>query len=768
MAIVEVAGVELNGSNGLSVGQRVYASNNVVVSSRGGHATAVRWGAPGTVESLCHGSSSAVVRFDHREDKQNGTESAPLQMPTSKLSQKQPLPLQGTWVQLAVDVHFYSSKVLQKGTPALILDIRDRGPALSPTYVVRTAPMNIQSPMEFSVDASEVEDFTALPEGLPPCVGDLPDGLQFADLVYCKKDVHIQAGDPPQPLVVVGRGDPGIVFAQAKTEQAKEKGEVQVRFELRRDNGRAIWLSLGRDYISKEPPLCAGRRVRLANQVVTSTGTMLQAGRVGTLLDLPTNGDKKDTKLIVRLDSISSDEAPISFVATENGLTVVKEVEMLTNQEKLNRIAQLEYLANFNAEAGDPLRTISLLEQNFWPLTSYGSGIGVSFTCSSMWERTALIANSQRCLLLRERAVEGLDGTLSGESKTMFNHKALIGDSTRVNPYRKAIEGAAKGRKAVDIGTGPVALLSRLCLLAGATSVDAVEVNSASVEKAYQGLDAEAHADSKAMSAFALPPWASLEVADVRKHADVEVGLAVSSAMKQSKQQLDIYQGLSSDPELKLPGGYTMLVHEILGDQAGTEGAAMVLDDIHKRGLCAKDCVFVPKRSSTLLAPTFTLKRSNTEILLHRWGHNGEGRIAPRKRYSARNFHRDALMADPQPLEVLDFQNGPAVMQEHTLEFRTREAGAFDGMHLHMLVNCDEENVIDTLALHTSELSVVCSWNTTYVVLLEEPLQLPAGSRIVFKCVADLVTELATYTVDVLVGEAGAEEKVADFRWQGG
>mmetsp|Transcript_51105 Transcript_51105/g.94571 ORF Transcript_51105/g.94571 Transcript_51105/m.94571 type:complete len:756 (-) Transcript_51105:83-2350(-) len=747
-----------------SVGDRVYCTNNVVVHSRKGHTVAVRWGAAGTIDKVLTGkeANNAVVIFDRREDRADGDPIQPLMIPFNRLSRTQTKPLQGTWVQLAVDMHFRSAKVLQKGTPALILDMRDRGASLPASYVVRTAPMNIQAPMEFSVDPSEVEPFPQLPEGFPPCVGPLPEGLQFGDLVFCKKDIHIQAGEPPQPTCVVGLGDFGIVFAQAATEDGRAKGDVQVRFEVRRDNGRALWLSVNcKEYLSKDPPPASGRRVRLESAVTTSGGKLLEAGRVGTLVDVPVNGSGT-TKLAVRLDNITSDEGPISFVAPENGLKVLKEVEMLTDAEKLNRFGQLECLAKYNMEVGKPMKTISLLEQNAWSLTNFGSGIGVSFTCASIFERTALVANSVRCLLLRERAAEGLDGTLAGESQTMFNHKALVGDASRVKPYLNAINAAAKGRKVLDIGTGPVCLLSRLSLLGGAATVDAVEVNAKSVEKALETVRIEASAGS----APSLPPWATLEVNDVRTH-DATVGKVVTVDTK-GNQQMDIYQGLSTNADLCLPGGYTMLVHEILGDQAGTESAAMVLDDIHKRGLCAKDCLFIPKRSSTLLAPTAALKRSDTEMLVHRWGHNGDNKLQACKRYAARNFHKDAILADPQPIEVLDFQNGPATHQERTLEFRTRREGAFDGMHLHMTADCDDENQIDTLALHTGDQPEVCSWNTTYVMLLEEPMQLSAGSRIVFKCVADLRTVLASYSVEVSVGEPGAEKRVSEFKWQGG
>eukprot|EP00971_Amphidinium_carterae_P293874 5834402-Amphidinium_carterae.2 len=56
----------------------------------------------------------------------------------------------------------------------------------------------------------------------------------------------------------------------------------------------------------------------------------------------------------------------------------------------------------------------------------------------------------------------GLDGTLENETVFGFDHEALVGDKTRVEPYAAAIQKHAAGTDVLDIGTGPVCFLARL------------------------------------------------------------------------------------------------------------------------------------------------------------------------------------------------------------------------------------------------------------------------------------------------------------------
>jgi len=411
------------------------------------------------------------------------------------------------------------------------------------------------------------------------------------------------------------------------------------------------------------------------------------------------------------------------------------------------------------------LRNVSILQHSFWALHDFGMGVGM-YEIPSLEDKVLSIAGTHRCLALRRwRPAEPLDGTLGNESRYAFNHGCLIGDETRVNPYKVALERSAPGRKALDVGTGPACLLARLCLKAGAIHVDAVEASGSSVAEAINGFQGNGNS--------LVPAWAAINVASVelaegtnQPCAGVQFG--GGPAANGSTQSLNLYKGMSTDTSLGLPGGYSLLVHEILGDLAGTEDAARVVNDIWSRGLLAEGCRFVPCSASSMLAPTAVLRRTTQERLLHRHCHAGTATIEPRTRHTASYFKKEALLAPPQAFEVLDFAAGcPDLVQDRTLEFFTEREDDFDGVHMHLRVDLDDKEQIDVLEHHNDPNSS-SSWRTAYVKLLEEPRRLSLGSRIIFRCHAALDGGVARYSIAVSVGEPECEEHLADFAWAGG
>ena len=77
-----------------------------------------------------------------------------------------------------------------------------------------------------------------------------------------------------------------------------------------------------------------------------------------------------------------------------------------------------------------------------------------------------------------------------------------------------------------------------------------------------------------------------------------------------------------------LRGGYTLVVHEILGHVASSEGAVGAIADLHERGLIAAaddagagGCAFIPAAAGTMLTPTSPVSgdRSLLEELVHRY-----------------------------------------------------------------------------------------------------------------------------------------------------
>lgn len=617
----------------------------------------------------------------------------------------------------------------------MVLDARDD---VVETLLIRTAPSGIQDPFELSVS---VTDIVESEQPMWPLRDKLPGGFKLADLVFATADMGQGSPSP------VGFGDAGVVFGASEYKDT----HLTVRFESARDRGAPIILLVPVNGISKTPQLSQGRRVRLEMPVAFPDGQQVEVGSLGTLID---GAVDSDTPNLVVLDLTMENKR--CFGAPPGSLSVVIPGKMSPEDLQV-RVEMLEWLSTKNEEKGNLARNISLLEQNLWSLHGFGTGVGVREVAGS---RFHVISQSERILSLRPSNRYGIDGTLESETKSQFSHDALVADQTRTDPYRKSIDFLSRGRRGLEIGTGPFCILSRLCMRSGAASMDAIEASDKSMKSAVSGLQAE----QAGLVADGVPEWATLTVSSVSEGEKQPV----ATAQLGNNQKLEFFHGLSTDPSLQLPGGYNLLVHEILGDLAGSEGAAAVLADIHQRGLLSHDCAFVPRAAQTMLAPTAKLNLSPMAKLLHRWGHKGSSEVEVLGRYAVRYFHKQNLLAEPQPMEILDFTKTPELEQSRELVFRTERDGEFDGIHMHLHADFDGADPIDCLDIHSSDDPIqVSSWSTTYVRLLETPLRLPARSRLVCRCDVDLRGAIAKYQIAVLVGESGCEKPVADFDFQG-
>ncbi|CAE7596530.1 unnamed protein product, partial [Symbiodinium sp. CCMP2456] len=728
-------------------GSAVYAAEHLTVN---GGRIAVRFGASGVVQEIQESSGLFIVTF---------AESIPPGQKFAVSSEQLELAApyrQGQWLQLKSDISFRSKRVLRAGQPCVVRDVR----CGSAMLVVRMAPVAAVDAFDLSVSPEDVEALVGLPASFSNSCGALPEGFAPADIVFATADIAVQG--PSGPTVAVGLGDVGMVFGEPTTPEARSKGEVLVRFEARQDQGNPVFLSVLAKSLSRSPLLSCGKRAEVKKPLQFPDGFVADVGSVGIVVQSVVDGHEAD---VVQIHDGTKEK---SFQPLPGTVSLLHDPKV-TSDELEARLRELETLATLFDAAGKHGRTVSMLEQNLWAALGMGTGVNLSFLAhQSKWPRLGTLSLEGKCLTLKTTSAEGMDGTLGGESKVRFDHEALIHDATRVDPYAAAIRAAAKGKTVLDIGTGPVCFLARLCLRAGARAADAVESNTSSVERAVGFFEAEARGETSSTGRI-LPSWAALpNVQEVRREEHA-VSVRLTGA-ELGDQELQLFCGLSTDPDLRLRGrgSYTMLVHEILGDMAGNEDAALVLDDIHQRGLLAPDSVVIPRASSTLLAPTEVLNRTTMEKLVHRLGHSGDGDIKPLTRHSARRFPSAALLADAQALELLDFAKGPQLLQERTLEFRTTRPGDFDGVHMHLHVDLDGANSIDVLGAHSGPDSD-SSWSTVYVRLLSKPMALAAGSRIVCRCRADLRDRPARYRLSVAVGEEGSEQHVCDgFEWSGG
>lgn len=224
-----------------------------------------------------------------------------------------------------------------------------------------------------------------------------------------------------------------------------------------------------------------------------------------------------------------------------------------------------------------------------------------------------------------------------------------------------------------------------------------------------------------------------------------------------SAKDLKLYQ--SSLEEAPLEGKFGVVVHELLGHVASSEGAVETMAHFLTRDLCTADCIFLPHAAGTFFAPTSRLQLSDLEEVLSAC-FNGELGVRPEMKYHARCFDTSYHMAPAQAFEWLDFKDATSLQscRRRRVTFVT-SSGHFDGLHFFLVVDLSPAH-IDTSQQDTT-------WSTTYVKLFEEPLWLSENSRLVCDCEAQNVEGTMCYSVKVSLGEPWDEREVASFSWAG-
>merc|ERR1712216_227238 len=161
-----------------------------------------------------------------------------------------------------------------------------------------------------------------------------------------------------------------------------------------------------------------------------------------------------------------------------------------------------------------------------------------------------------------------------------------------------------------------------------------------------------------------------------------EFGLSLATG-----SSLELVQGFSAD--VPLAGGYDLVIHEILGDVASSEGAAAAILNLRSRSLTTDNCLFVPRRARTLLTPTERVDLTTVERVLQ-MHHTNSRDLNCNSRYLVDNFPAHLGLAAPGVFESLDFAGELRASQDRQVEFVTDRAAVFDGVHLHMEVDVDD------------------------------------------------------------------------------
>ncbi len=368
------------------------------------------------------------------------------------------------------------------------------------------------------------------------------------------------------------------------------------------------------------------------------------------------------------------------------------------------------------------------------------------------------------------------------------NHYSMVSDTVRTKAYADAIGRQARGRRVLDVGSGPYCLLGRQAHCAGATFVACVEQSPKSIRLALEILKREFNAESWGLaprptdSAFdeecaqhiaAIRSIGlrlrvhTLQCPQPRPDGGLPAALVTATPLRLHPQPapppplhdatdsgagdstLALYFGLSSN--VPLPGRMDLVVHEILGHIASAEGVLRALSELRARpGLLLPHCSFVPRAAGTMIAPTSRLDAAEEEALLRRTSLGARCALdSPPALLHVHGFPAGRVLAPPQQMEWYRFEMGSGLKLKHahTLHFVTEAEGWLDGLHLHLFAELDEETSIDAAAQDTT-------WECIYIRLLRgrDAVWLQRGERVDLAVEIDCSTDVPQYAVELMVG----------------
>jgi amino acid adenylation domain-containing protein len=272
---------------------------------------------------------------------------------------------------------------------------------------------------------------------------------------------------------------------------------------------------------------------------------------------------------------------------------------------------------------------------------------------------------------------------------------AMTHDERRNRSYRVAIDERVRDKVVLDIGTGPDAILARMCVEAGAKKVYAIEL----LEETYQ----------KAKSLLS------------------RLGL---------ENRIELIHGDST--KVQLPEDVDICVSEIVGSIGGCEGAGRLLNDAWR--FMKTSGVMIPCRSRTLIAAARLPEALRTkprfsgasgyyaEKIFEQLGYRFDLRLC------VKNFPMDHVISEEAVFEDLDFNLGAPDEESHEISLTISERTILDGFLIWLTLYTTPEEVIDILKSPHS-------WLPVFFPVFYPGLEVWPGDRIKAVCSRGLCGE---------------------------
>ena len=261
----------------------------------------------------------------------------------------------------------------------------------------------------------------------------------------------------------------------------------------------------------------------------------------------------------------------------------------------------------------------------------------------------------------------------AAERRTGFDwllFQVMLSDRPRIDAYRRDIVAAVPGKRVLEVGPGPAAVLSRLCLAAGAASVVSVEGD----------------------------PW-------VAEHAGLRL-----LRERWYAGRWRVIPKLSTDLTVDDAGGdphFDVLVLEAYDTIASQEHVVETVTDLRRRGF-SFDAV-ISRGFETWVGPTSAPPAeplTRAERVLLGWGTGSVGSAQRQFRQRRSTLHGDLglieglRLAPPKVWQTADFETTEPARTESVLSFDLSNPGSYDGFIFHNRF-LFRKGVLDTSATST-------------------------------------------------------------------
>ncbi|WP_344931044.1 amino acid adenylation domain-containing protein [Aquimarina addita] len=262
-------------------------------------------------------------------------------------------------------------------------------------------------------------------------------------------------------------------------------------------------------------------------------------------------------------------------------------------------------------------------------------------------------------------------------------YHSLTGDTKRNSYYKRVFKKHIKGKVVLDIGSGPDAILSKLCIEAGAKKVYSVEISKDVYLKA-------------------------------KKHIH-EIGL--------SDKIILINDNIT---EVNLPEKVDFCVSEIVGPIGGSEGSAKLIN--MSRKLLKSPEKMIPKRSLTKIAGVYLpdnlhdfqfddLGKHYVEKIFDQVGYKFDLRLC------IEDFPIENVITNHQNFEDLNYTRALKLEGTHSIRLEFNKTSIVTGFIIWLNLFIDDDEIIDTL-------SEKYSWLPVYIPVFYDETKVNIGDYI--------------------------------------